>query len=173
MNNIVSHLDITQIFCEVDDFCKSFEKHWEDQSMLPSMIGERKSRSSMRLSEVMTIVIAFHVSGYKIFKEFYTLNVIPFWRKASPHLVSYTRFVELMPWTMMLLCCFLYTCKGEVTGISFIDSTRGSYRICVKTCKIGFKCNPTIHFSYSKSRGIEIAPSKGKGIDVKSITKSP
>jgi len=25
MNNIVSHLDITQIFCEVDDFCESFE----------------------------------------------------------------------------------------------------------------------------------------------------
>ena len=23
----------------------------------------------------------------------------------------------------MLLCCFLNTCKGEVTGISFIDST--------------------------------------------------
>jgi hypothetical protein len=27
--------------------------------------------------------------------------------------------------------------------------------------------------NYSESRGIEIAPSKGKGIDCKSITKSP
>jgi len=78
MDNIVSHLDITRIFCEVDDFCQSFEKHCEGQVMLPSMIGERKSWSRMKLSEVMTIVIAFHGSGYKTFKEFYTLTVLPF-----------------------------------------------------------------------------------------------
>jgi hypothetical protein len=44
-------------------------------------------------------------------------------QEAFPQLVSYNRFVELMPWSMMLLCYFLQTRKGEVTGISFIDST--------------------------------------------------
>ena len=82
---------ITRIFCEVDDFCQSFENPWQEQPMLPSMLGERKSRSRMRLSEVMTIVLVFHGSGYKTFKEFYTLTVIPFWRKAFPHLVSYSK----------------------------------------------------------------------------------
>ena len=77
----------------------------------------------MSLSEVMTIAIAFHGSGYRTFKEFYTLQVQPHWKKAFPNLVSYNRFVELMPWSMMLLCCFLQTKKGEITGISFIDST--------------------------------------------------
>lgn len=77
----------------------------------------------MHLSEVMTIAIAFHGSGYRTFKEFYTLQVLPGWRKAFPNLVSYTRFVELMPWSLMLLCCFLHTRRGKVTGISFIDST--------------------------------------------------
>jgi hypothetical protein len=72
----------------------------------------------MSLSEVMTIVIAFHGSGYKTFKEFYTLQVQPHWNKAFPNLVSYNRFVELMPWSMMLLCCFLQTRKGEVTGMA-------------------------------------------------------
>jgi hypothetical protein len=28
-----------------------------------------------------------------------------------------------MPWSLMLLCYFLNTCKGEVTEISFVDST--------------------------------------------------
>ena len=37
--------------------------------------------------------------------------------------MSYTRFIELMPWALMLLCCFLHTRRGEVTGISFIDPT--------------------------------------------------
>jgi hypothetical protein len=36
----------------------------------------------MSLSEVMTIVIAFHGSGYRTFKEFYTLQVRPHWQKA-------------------------------------------------------------------------------------------
>ena len=75
------------------------------------------------LSEVMTIVIAFHGSGYRTFKDFYTLQVLPGWHRAFPNLVSYTRFVELMPWSLMLLCCFVQTRRGEVTGISFIDST--------------------------------------------------
>ena len=67
----------------------------------------------------MTIVIAFHGCGARTFKEFYTLQVLPGWRKAFPNLVSYTRFVELMPWSLMLLCCFLRTRRGEVTGSSF------------------------------------------------------
>lgn len=123
MDTIVSHLDVTRIFCEVDDFCQQFERLWQQQPQLPSMLGEKRSRSRLHLSEVMTIVIAFHGSGFRTFKDFYTLCVLPHWRKAFPQLVSYNRFVELMPWSLMLLCCYLYTRLGEMTGISFIDST--------------------------------------------------
>ena len=77
----------------------------------------------MSLSEIVTIAIAFHGSGFRTFKEFYTLQVLPHWKKAFPDLVSYNRFIELMPWGLMLLCCFLQTRTGEVTGISFVDST--------------------------------------------------
>ncbi|MGK7906951.1 MAG: transposase [Synechococcus sp.] len=68
-------------------------------------------------------MIAFHGSGSRTFKDFYTLQVLPYWRAAFPNLVSYTRFVELMPWSMMVLCSFLHTRRGEITGISFTDST--------------------------------------------------
>ncbi len=123
MSTIVSRLDVTQIFCDVDDFCNQWNNLWQQVPQLPSMTGERHSKSRMCLSEVMTIVIAFHGSGYRTFKEFYTLHVLPGWCRAFPNLVSYTRFVELMPWGLMLLCCFLNTLTGEITGISFIDST--------------------------------------------------
>lgn len=123
MSTIVSRLDITQIFCDVDDFCSVWEKEWQQTPQLPSMKGHRRSQSRMYLSEVMTIVIAFHGSGYRTFKQFYTLQVLPGWLQAFPNLVSYTHFVELMPWCLMLLCCFLHTRTGEMTGISFIDST--------------------------------------------------
>ena len=120
---IKSHLDLTQIFCDVDDFYQNFEKYCYSTPQLTACVGEKLCRSRLSLSEVMTIVIAFHGSGYRTFKDFYTLQVLPHWKSAFPQLVSYTRFVELMPWSMMLLCCFLHTRQGEITGISFIDST--------------------------------------------------
>ncbi|HEY9624935.1 MAG TPA: hypothetical protein V6C78_31695 [Crinalium sp.] len=103
MDSIVSHLDITQIFCEVDDFCQRFESLLQAQWQLPATIGEKQSQSRLQRSEIMTIVIAFHGSGFRTFKDFYTLQVMPHWRCAFPKLVSYNRFVELMPWNLMLL----------------------------------------------------------------------
>ena len=128
---MASRLEITQIFCDIDDFCLQWSKLWQRQKQLPSMPNKKRCpkgyryayHSRMALSEVMTIVIAFHGSDFRTFKGFYTKLVLPHWKKAFPNLVSYNRFVELMPWCLMLLCCFLNTCKGEVTGISFIDST--------------------------------------------------
>ena len=91
MEAIVSRLDIAQIFCDVDDFCQHFECHWQQQPQLPSMPGERRSYSRMSLSEVMTIAIAFHGSGYRCFKIFYTQCVLPRWRGAFPTLVRACR----------------------------------------------------------------------------------
>jgi hypothetical protein len=52
--DIVSHLDLTEIFCDVDDFCQRFEQFRQQVPQLPSMLGEQRSRSRMHLSEVMT-----------------------------------------------------------------------------------------------------------------------
>jgi hypothetical protein len=123
MHPIVSRLDLTALFCDVDDFCQHFERAWLHQPQLPSLPGEKRSQSRLRLTAVMTLVIAFHGSGARTFKDFYTLTVLPYWRTAFPNLVSYSRFVELMPWCLMLLGCFLNTRKGEMTGIAFVDST--------------------------------------------------
>jgi len=49
-------------------------------------------------------------------------------RSEFPDLVSYNRFVELMPSVLIPLCFYLYQQKGTATGISFIDST--SIAVC-------------------------------------------
>jgi len=49
------------------------------------MVGEKRTQSRLRLSEVMTIVIAFHAAGARTFKDFYTLTLLPHWRKAFPN----------------------------------------------------------------------------------------
>lgn len=40
MLTIVSRLDITQIFCDVDDFCQQWENLWQQVPQLPSTTGE-------------------------------------------------------------------------------------------------------------------------------------
>jgi transposase len=44
-------------------------------------------------------------------------------RAEFPQLVSYQRFVELIPTIVVPLCAYLTTCFGTCTGLSFIDST--------------------------------------------------
>ena len=71
----------------------------------------------------MTILVSFHRSHYRTFKHYYTEYVAPHLRPYFPTLVSYTRFVELMPRALVPLCCSLHTRKGRGTGIACIDST--------------------------------------------------
>ena len=79
-------------------------------------------------SEVMTLVIAFHQSNYRTFKHFYLKHVCVYWRAEFPHLVSYSRFVQLKKEVLMLLKLYLTTTLGDCSGVSFVDSTR--LRVC-------------------------------------------
>jgi hypothetical protein len=48
----------------------------------------------LTISEIMTIMIAFHQSHYRDFKAFYCEMVLKYCRGEFPGLVSYTRFVD-------------------------------------------------------------------------------
>ena len=130
MSLSLARLDLTQIFCDVDDFYREFERLCERAIPRLSCDGQPKSyQSRLSISEVMTIVIAFHRPGCRTLKDFYKQKVLADWREAFLNLVSYGRFIELMPWNFMALVSLLNTCCfGEVTGISFMDST--SVAVC-------------------------------------------
>ena len=72
----------------------------------------------------MTILVNFHQSGYQTFKDYYLKEVCLHLRWAFPNLVSYNRFVALMPETLLPLSVYLYTRFGTCDGVSFMDSTR-------------------------------------------------
>jgi hypothetical protein len=114
-------MDWETLFCDVDDFCRRTESLLR-QRMLTR--GHRRRRRAGRLtsSEVMTILIAFHRSDFRTFKHFY-LMLTERHRAEFPDLVSYQRFVELMPSVLALLCAYLQSRFGSCTGIGFIDST--------------------------------------------------
>lgn len=117
----VSSMRLLQLFCDVDDFCKLFTR-WS-QSQLLGQANKTGPKPKMAASEIMTIIIYFHMMRYRDFKTYYIEYVSKHLRAEFPNLVSYNRFVELMPMTLLPLCFYLQTRQGVVSGISFIDST--------------------------------------------------
>lgn len=72
----------------------------------------------------MTIVILFHQSGFRFFKYFYCQMFVPFSKSAFPKLLSYNRFIEIMPRCFQALSSFFHQVKEKDTGISIIDCTK-------------------------------------------------
>lgn len=114
-------MSLLNLFVAVDDFCQTVTAQ-----MAQPLLGRANRpgrKPSLAASEVMTIIIYFHMSRYRDFKTYYTQYVMKHLQGEFPHLVSYTRFVELMPSALWPLCLYLKTRLGPVTGISFIDAT--------------------------------------------------
>ena len=115
-------MDILTLFFDIDEFCGWFEPAWK-QHLLSGETGSRNRGRTLSLSEVMTIMVLFHSSGYRTFKQFYTEFVRLYLRSEFPHLVGYTRFVEFERDALIPLAAYLQTRGGSCTGISFVDST--------------------------------------------------
>jgi hypothetical protein len=116
---------ITEIFCLVDDFCKEIDLAKEGH--LLSKGGSEKLRNrkfKLSDSEVITIMIMFHLMNYRDLKHFYINYVQKHLKSEFPQTVSYNRFVELQRKAFLPMCIFLKSsCLGDCTGISFVDST--------------------------------------------------
>lgn len=119
---------LLNIFYNIDNFCKAFIRFWQ-KFLLRSGEAKRIKPSRLCLSEIMTVMVNFHLSGFRTFKDYYTKHVCRYLRKEFPHLVSYNRFVELMQGTLIPLVVYLKRCRlAKATGISFIDST--TLKVC-------------------------------------------
>ena len=120
-------IDLAKLFCNIDDFWIGFEEKW-NESLLKQ--GKRKPRRkpSLHPSEIRTIIILFHMKGFRNFKTFYIAYVSKHLSSAFPKLPSYQRFVELKKSMSFPLYCYLFTQMGKTRGISFVDST--SIKVC-------------------------------------------
>ena len=64
----------------------------------------------------MTLLIAFHESGYRTFKHFYQKHVCIYWCAEFPNLVSYSRFVQLKQEVLTVLTFYLSAHLGTCNG---------------------------------------------------------
>ncbi len=115
-------MDINEIFFKVDDFYNGFKGFYQNY-LLTSGKKQRRREGKLSISEMMTIIILFHQSCYRHFKGFYIHHVQKNMKKDFPNLISYNRFIQLMPRIIVPLIGYLESIRGEVTGISYVDST--------------------------------------------------
>src|SRR6201995_4514189 len=106
-------VDITALYCCLDDFCKMFAE-WETHQLIPSPSRRQRSGKLSR-SEMLFIMVLFHLSPYKNFKTFYLYGIGVQHRGCFRDLPHYDRFI-----TLMLL---LHSLSCEETVIYFVDST--------------------------------------------------
>ncbi len=115
-------MSLEDLFCDVDDFCRVFLPAWHRQ-LLTDGTRQRRRASRLTLSEIMTILVYFHQARYRNFKAFYLLHLCRHCRGEFPNLLSYNRFVALIPTALMPMRIYWNPRRGEDTGIAFVDAT--------------------------------------------------
>lgn len=117
---------LIHMFILLDDFCKAF-RTWQESKQIGILPNGSGRPSKLSASEVLTILIYYHYSGYKCFAYFYKDMVLGGALKSYfPNAVSYNRFVELIPDQLALLYIFLKFCtlSSRRTGTYFADSKK-------------------------------------------------
>ena len=115
-------MKLTQLFCDVDDFCRTFMLEWQ-KNQLDQGEKKRNRPHRMSFSEMITILVYYHQSGFRTFKWFYQKLVQRYWRHEFPKLLSYNRFIEILPKLLGPITAFMASRRGVSEGIAFIDST--------------------------------------------------
>jgi len=115
-------MSLLELFVNVDDFCQIFLPVWE-KKLFADGSKKRHRTGQLRVSEIMTLIIYFHQSRYRNFKAYYIEHVCQHLRGEFPNIVSYERFVILMPSVFGPLSAYLKSLYGSCSGISFVDST--------------------------------------------------
>jgi hypothetical protein len=121
---------LTDIFCQIDDFCNRLDDYTEDYMLTGPMKGKRGPECGLAISEIMTILVMFQSSRVRDFKNFYTGLLCHYYREYFPRLPCYERFVSLMKRAIFPLIIFTQLKAGQQAGIYYIDSS------CLPVCHI-------------------------------------
>ena len=127
---------IVEVFCEVDDFCKAFLPQWEASLTGTGGPAPRGPQPGLSPSEIITLLLVLHSSGFKHLKSFYHGFAEPLLRGSFPGMPCYEHFVTLQKSVFVPLVVFLVSHMG--TGIYYIDSTA----LAIIIASAGTRCLP-------------------------------
>ena len=124
MHSQISEEKLIDVFITVDGFVNLFDQWLATRTLAPTRQPTRPPELSS--SEIITILIYYHRSGYKNFHYYYQRLVEPQMRTHFPRLVTYQHFIDLLPRQVATLHVFTkcLCLLGKRTGCYFADSKK-------------------------------------------------
>lgn len=115
---------LIEIFIAADDFCQDFQRWLDTKPKFEFKLPRFEGR--MEVSEILSIIVFYHYSGYKCFQYYYEQQVQTELTSHFPNQVSYKRFLQLISKSTVHLFAFSkwMTLTSEVTSIYYIDSKK-------------------------------------------------
>ena len=108
---------LVDIFYECDEFIKQISDELSKKGHKEPRWHSRFSRS-----EIMTVLIAYHLSGFKTLKYFYCQSVLGTRRHDFPSAPCYDRFVSLIPHVVAELWLLVHYRKHPCREANYLDS---------------------------------------------------
>jgi len=122
---ILNTTKLVEIFIECDDFLKGIKEFLDANTLSGTQHIRKKRERQLSESEMMTIIIYYHFSGFKCFKWYYTHVVKKIFASYFPDAFSYSRFIQLMAELNLYLVFFMSACRLSVpTDGNYIDSKK-------------------------------------------------
>jgi hypothetical protein len=104
---------MVEIFCDIDDFCKHHEENNQLKLLPNAGIKKRDRKPHLSVSKIMKLMIFFHLSHYRTFKDFYMSCVLKALSAYFPKAVSYERFFALTPRVLEPLTAYVLSKTGS------------------------------------------------------------
>ena len=113
---------LIEIFVFMDDLCQEIEKVAFEQGKELKL----PRRSGLCLSEILTILVYYHHSGYKCFQYYYERLVLDAMNSYFPGAMSYKRFLSYIPGCLphLFLIAHIRCAQAAQTGVYFVDSKK-------------------------------------------------
>lgn len=124
MNIQFTENKLIKLFIEIDDLLIAYKNYKKSKGLDPRRKPTRKPVLSG--SEVCTILVAYHYSGYKCFEYYYKTKILQEYKSWFPKAPSYECFLSYLPKaTGAIYLWLLYSCSKSVrTGLYFVDSKK-------------------------------------------------
>lgn len=123
----IDEMMLYRLFIFADDACQALENyvktHWLEKENSPQ---KKTKRPALRESEIITILVYYHYSGYKNFEYYYKQFVLTDLESYFPKAPSYSHFLTLESRVGILLAILMQTLckKATKTNIYYIDSKK-------------------------------------------------
>lgn len=113
---------LIEIYVFVDDHCKMLDEWVKAHGQIPEIVN----RSGLSISEILTIIIFYHHSGFKCFQYYYERFVLKRLTTHFPGAVTYKHFLSLIPrcFNHLYVLCRIRCMTADRTGIYFADSKK-------------------------------------------------